>query len=69
MKIKSICDLVTVYNAIFNFYVDSSVGERGDVGSLPALNYFISSYNELGNLVAYWKKRPGSENMFKCSIK
>lgn len=54
MKIKSICDLIKVYNAIFNFFIDSGFGELQDLTPHPALDYFISSYSELDNLVLYW---------------
>lgn len=57
MKIKSICELVKVYNGILNFFIDSGFGELADLTPSAALDNFIDSYSELGTLISYWEER------------
>lgn len=55
MLIESLCELKIVYESILDYFIDSGSGELRTVGTHPALSYFISSYNELGSLISYWK--------------
>lgn len=69
MKIKSLCDLYYVYLAIEEFYLDSGLYSRPDLGpDVTADNFFIS-LSTLNDTLAMWKKVPGSDGLFKCSIK
>lgn len=54
MKIKSLCELIAVYNGIIDFFIDSGYGELQDLTPHPTLVHFVSSYSELNNLVLYW---------------
>lgn len=57
MKINSLCEILIIYNAILDFFIDSGLGEFGDLTPSPALNSFIDSYSELGNLISYWEEK------------
>lgn len=70
MKINSFCQLIKGYNAILGFFIDTGFGESQQLTPLPALTHFIDSYSELDNLLSYWVKKPGGENLLKnCTAK
>lgn len=67
MKIKSLCDVYYVYELIFNFWLDTGLVARPDLGPDITVDYFMLSYGSLNGTMAMWKKVPGAEELFKCS--
>lgn len=57
MQIKSLCELLTVYNAIYNFFIESGYGEQPDLTPHPTLTYFIGSYSQLNHLLSVWETK------------
>lgn len=66
MKINSICELIKAYNAIFNFFIDTGVGELVDLTPHATLNHFIDSYREFDSLLSYWEEL-GWKDIRNCS--
>jgi len=64
MKINSLCEILILYNAILDFFIDSSLGEREDLTPHPAFSDFINSYSKFGTLILYWEDK----GMPKCNV-
>lgn len=57
MKINSLCKIISLYNAIFEFFIESGFGELQDLTPHPAFASFVDSYSQFGGLVSYWEDR------------
>lgn len=55
MKINSLCEILIIYNAILDYFIDTGYGERVDLTPHPAFAAFISSYSQFGSLISYWE--------------
>jgi len=69
MKINTLCDLYYVYQLILDFWFDSGLFTGPTVGSDRTADFFFDSYYSLNSTMEGWRKVPGSEEMFRCSIK
>jgi len=69
MKIKSFCDLFIAYNAISDFFIDSGLYARPDLGPDSTADHFFISYSYINETMALWKGIPGSQGLFKCYLK
>lgn len=55
MKINLLCKLISLYNGLQQFYIESSLGELDNLTPHPALVAFIDSYSKLNSLISYWE--------------
>lgn len=69
MKINTLCDLYHVYLAIDQFYMDSGLFALPNLLPDPTADYFYMSLSNINSTLDIWQSKPGSEGMFKCSIK
>lgn len=67
MKIKSLCDVYVAYQQLFDFWIDTGLVARPDLGPDITVDYFMLSYGSLNGTISMWKSVPGSEMLFKCS--
>lgn len=63
MKINSFCQIISIYNAILNYFIDTGLGELEDLTPHPAFASFVDSYSKFGSLVSYWE----SKGMPRCN--